>query len=1209
MADGSVKIDITADDSDIKKKLNDVGEEAEEAADKLDDLGDSAKKSGKGFGVADVAIGSFISNGVTALIGKVGEAISSLIALADETREYREDMAKLEAGFKSAGHTTDTAKKAYNGFYKILGESDRSVEAVNHLAELTTNTEDVAKWTTIAAGVTAKFGDSLPIEGLTEAANETAKVGAVTGPLADALNWAGISEDAFNEKLKACNSEQERATLITNTLSQEYQAAATEYNTLTAGAQAARDATNRMEQAQAALGAAIEPVTTAWTNIKAAALEWVAESVTAKQSTDVLTESQRANMAAVEETAAAYSAMKAASEELSAVQMANVDYAQNSLLPQLQSLVDENGRVLESDKARVDFIIGELNEALGTEYTSLQQIIGANGQVKDSIYAAIEAKKAQILLAAYEDDYKTAIEGVKKAEEERAQALLDVIAQEEAVAQKRKEFAAIDAQVTQEAIDNGGEVSRAAMMRHGIVAGELAKEEQALRDLEASYNTAEDTVKKHHNDIDAYTIGSTLLMQGETDKAISYLQTLSSEYMTAEDAMAAAKAKGMKTTEEQTAHAEAEMLKRVQATQINLALEKQNFEKHGSSMSAEQQKQTKARIAELEKYADEAVKEFEKIGGNIPEGMAKGADGKGWTLSGAMKRVVDNAIAAAKKAADSHSPSKRAEKEVGVTLPQGIAVGVKKEEGVAVDAASDMMKNVMETLVDGQDETIKKATDFAEEIAQCLEDAANEEKDSVIAHANEMKRIRKKHNDDLWEENHQHELAMQKLKEDYNEKIADLNKQKNKDSSAYVKAEKELHEKEQAEIAKHNEAVKKLDEERTANLQKEFEAKQNIINSQMQALLDHDAEYAEKAKAIWTTLDENITKLQEDYQTNLENRAKSIADSMNLFESISLNNVRGSDLKKALQSQVNVLEAYNEDIASLASRGVFSSEMLDSIKEMGVDIAAEVSALNRMTDKELSEYAELWEQKQALAMEAATAEMATEKESVLAEIETLTTEATSEYMKLREEYKTQGALLAAELKQSMLDAGDDGYTELINQVDDYTAAGASLMDGVIAGIEFKTPELISTFKDALRSAVSAGEDDMEIASPSKVTKRDIGYNLADGVVTGWNERITAARDIMAEKMGGIITRVRATVDAENARMAQGVGVRDLGITEVARAVGMQTAGINSLASEYRRGSSAQVTVPLVINGRELGRAIVDLGNAETIRTGTSLSFA
>ena len=46
----------------------------------------------------------------------------------------------------------------------------------------------------------AKYGDSIPIDGLAEAINETVKAGKVTGTFADILNWAGTSEDGFNEK-------------------------------------------------------------------------------------------------------------------------------------------------------------------------------------------------------------------------------------------------------------------------------------------------------------------------------------------------------------------------------------------------------------------------------------------------------------------------------------------------------------------------------------------------------------------------------------------------------------------------------------------------------------------------------------------------------------------------------------------------------------------------------------------------------------------------------------------------------------------------------------------------------------------------------------------------------------------------------------------------------------------------------------------------
>lgn len=291
MADGSVKIDIKVDDSDAKKKLSGVEGDAESVADEFDDLkdsaddagkglkdlGDSADDAGKGFDSADVAIGTFVGNALTQLSAKLVETIGNIAALADETREYREDMAKLDTAFTTNGHSAETAQKTYDSFYRILGESDRTVEAVNHLAAFTQSEEELAQWSEICAGVTARFGDSLPIEGLTEAANETAKVGQVTGPLADALNWAGISEDEFNEKLAACNSEQERAALITSTLNGEYAEAGKEYNKLTAESQAARDATNKMEQAQAALGEAIEPVTTAWNNMKAGAMQWLVD--------------------------------------------------------------------------------------------------------------------------------------------------------------------------------------------------------------------------------------------------------------------------------------------------------------------------------------------------------------------------------------------------------------------------------------------------------------------------------------------------------------------------------------------------------------------------------------------------------------------------------------------------------------------------------------------------------------------------------------------------------------------------------------------------------------------------------------------------------------------------------------------------------------------------------------------------------------------
>lgn len=259
-----------------EKELNDLGKELEDVAEaeeksakngksvekNLKEMGDEADKAeSKLKGLAD-SIGKGLANAAKAGIAAVAAGVTAFLALGESSQETMEDMGKLEAAFTSAGHSSDTAKETFKGLVGVLGETDQAVEAANHLAQLTKDTEELSKWTDIAAGVYATFGDSLPLEGLTEAANETAKVGQVTGPLADALNWAGISEDAFNEKLKACTSEQERATLITETLSSTYMDAATAYKEVNGDLIEAREATAEMNTAMADLGQKAIPITT-----------------------------------------------------------------------------------------------------------------------------------------------------------------------------------------------------------------------------------------------------------------------------------------------------------------------------------------------------------------------------------------------------------------------------------------------------------------------------------------------------------------------------------------------------------------------------------------------------------------------------------------------------------------------------------------------------------------------------------------------------------------------------------------------------------------------------------------------------------------------------------------------------------------------------------------------------------------------------------
>ena len=260
---------LSADLKKNKAALKAAEDAADKLADDMDDAGDSAGNLGKaaekakeGFTVMKAAAANLVSKGIELIISSCVEAVKSVYNLSESTREFREDMGKLETAWESAGQSTELATKTYREFYSVLGEEDRSVEAVNHLAKFVETEEDLAKWTNIATGVWGTFGDSLPIEGLTEAANETAKVGQVTGVLADSLNWAGVNQEDFQKYLDKCNDEQERSAYITEMLNDLYGDAADNYRENNASIIDARKATADYNDSLAEIGEAMEPITT-----------------------------------------------------------------------------------------------------------------------------------------------------------------------------------------------------------------------------------------------------------------------------------------------------------------------------------------------------------------------------------------------------------------------------------------------------------------------------------------------------------------------------------------------------------------------------------------------------------------------------------------------------------------------------------------------------------------------------------------------------------------------------------------------------------------------------------------------------------------------------------------------------------------------------------------------------------------------------------
>lgn len=243
--------------ADFDPALAQVGDSAGDAAGGLDDVGDSASGLKGGFDTASGAIATFAGNAMSMLLDLALQAAEAIWNLDEATEEYRESMAMLNTAFETAGFSQEAATEAYRGFYRVLGETDTATEASQLLAQLATSSEDISKWVDIAAGVYGRFGDSIPTEGLIEAANETAKTGKVTGVLADALNWVGISEDYVNEKLSEFADTTSRTQYLTALLSSTYQDAADTFYKNNESIIAANEAQLDMQDTTAVLGESI----------------------------------------------------------------------------------------------------------------------------------------------------------------------------------------------------------------------------------------------------------------------------------------------------------------------------------------------------------------------------------------------------------------------------------------------------------------------------------------------------------------------------------------------------------------------------------------------------------------------------------------------------------------------------------------------------------------------------------------------------------------------------------------------------------------------------------------------------------------------------------------------------------------------------------------------------------------------------------------
>lgn len=228
-----------------EKPIEDVEDAAKDADDALEEAGDSASSFADHL-KADV------------LVEGIKEIVSGIKDLNEETKEYRKIMGTLETSSEAAGYSAEETSEAFSQLYGALGDDQSAATTTANLQAIGASQKDINSLISSAVGAWAKYGDSIPIDGLAESINETIRAGQVTGTFADVLNWGSKEGETFGVMLKENTEENEEW----NKAVQEASSAEDFFNLALQDAETQADRTNLVLQAMADQG--LSDVGDAW---------------------------------------------------------------------------------------------------------------------------------------------------------------------------------------------------------------------------------------------------------------------------------------------------------------------------------------------------------------------------------------------------------------------------------------------------------------------------------------------------------------------------------------------------------------------------------------------------------------------------------------------------------------------------------------------------------------------------------------------------------------------------------------------------------------------------------------------------------------------------------------------------------------------------------------------------------------------------------
>ena len=1112
--------------SDVENGTDKVTRSFRKVENEAEDMGGSLR---------DAFVGGAVAGGIQSLA-------SSLSGLVDETMEYRKIMASLNTSSAKAGYTAEQTAASYQQLYGVLGDEQTAATALANLQALGLSQADLTKLTDAAIGAWATYGDSIPIDGLAESINETIRAGAVTGTFADVLNWAGTSEDKFNEKLAKCKTESERVNLVMQELAKQGLAdTAQAWRENNQDIVKTNQASAKMTETWAQLAKKASPV---FAEIKTSIADAALGVMEFAEQNKGLVATAGAVVGAAAGFSAVTAAVKKTTETLevfgfklsaspifllagvitgAAVAIGVLDKAAENADPEMAALRDRTEELTSSadaltsswqtmtdaSKQQAENRIAEIDQAqqLANE---LKGLVDANGKV-----AASDQERAAGIYEIVND----LMPGLVKKTGEGKKANYDFAKSIDAVIEKEKALALVEAYKDDyaEAVKTKAEaqknLSDALAQQYDleikIQQAQAAGDYNKVADLQEQRAAIKETVKEQselitstENVTKSYEAMTSAIASGDYDKALTAAQSFGVDLadisqMSAQQIQAAYGDinNAIKTVEDYLNSGSLTEAQRTQFTNVlnELTVQKAQYEDQmaqtavgGAKSFADSLSYEKSAIEGATKLvADASVAAMDIAQAALEKGR-DGGESYAAGVASANGKSETSGKNLAQAAIDAAAIKKIGFKTTGKDLASGLAQGLLDAIDMVTDAAGQVAQAAMNKMRAAENFDENSPSKWAEETGEFVDKGLAigfvKNKGIVLSAVSDLSESAKAEMEGNFKTIKFVAIdAAEKMNDALLKKEAELNDaiEKMEADAAKKQSEKELSEYKKNLKEKYAE-LGKAEKKEKKKIQEEISKLENDWNEK-QRKAQEDAQ-KEQLKAQLSTL-QQYKKEYESALKEIESSQESMSKKLKDYTELITKTKDGTEklaTSADLQKDIDMIERYGEALENLKNRGT-PDDLLSEFVNMDVEDAIKfANQLGEMTDDKYEEYIALWKQKQEAANEVA-----------------------------RKFYQDEMDALTEEFVDKIPE-------ELSDVKDEMRTIGVQGVQGMIDGLYSQTGALAAAAREVVSQAIAAMQMEADIHSPSKKTKNLVGIPMGEGVVVGFDTVMkTASKDVAA----------------------------------------------------------------------------------------------